>query len=128
MSNYNKKRKSYGGGSSSKTNTPSIPLGQKDSKKQRALLKPFGQVVQEAKEIWNKLRQKDLEKDVRNGYVTKIMELIKGKIWEIVSRHDASRVIQTIFLSLYDILLKHILRFLRVSLLSFSKTILFKVS
>ena len=37
-------------------------------------------------EIWNKLRQKDLEKDVRNGYVTKIMELIKGKIWEIVSR------------------------------------------
>ena len=31
MSNYNKKRKSYGGGSSSKTNTPSIPLGQKDS-------------------------------------------------------------------------------------------------
>jgi len=97
MSNYKKKRKSYGGGSSSKTNTPSIPLGQKDSKKQRALLKPFGQVVQEAKEIWNKLRQKDLEKDVRNGYVTKIMELIKGKIWEIVSRHDASRVIQTIF-------------------------------
>ena len=97
MSNYNKKRKSYGGGSSFKTNTPSIPLGQKDSKKQRALLKPFGQVVQEAKEIWNKLRQKDLEKDVRNGYVTKIMELIKGKIWEIVSRHDASRVIQTIF-------------------------------
>ena len=58
MSNYKKKRKSYGGGSSSKTNTPSIPLGQKDSKKQRALLKPFGQVVQEAKEIWNKLANK----------------------------------------------------------------------
>ena len=95
MSNFTKKRKSYNNSKPSSGNT--VPLGQKDSKKQRALLKPFGQVVQEAKEIWNKLRQKDLEKDVRDGFVEKIMGLIKGKIWEIVSRHDASRVIQTLF-------------------------------
>ena len=91
MSNFTKKRKSYNNSKPSSGNA--VPLGQKDSKKQRALLKPFGQVVQEAKEIWNKLRQKDLEKDVRDGFVEKIMGLIKGKIWEIVSRHDASRVI-----------------------------------
>jgi pumilio homology domain family member 6 len=97
MSNFKNKKRKSSSNSSWKSSAPSVPLGQKDSKKQRALLKPFGQVVQEAKEIWNKLRQKDLEKDVRDGYVTKIMDLIKGKIWEIVSRHDASRVIQTIF-------------------------------
>jgi pumilio family protein 6 len=76
---------------------PSIPLGQRDSKRQRALLKPFGDMVQEAKELWNKLREKTVGKEAKAELVDKIMILIDTKIYEIIARHDASRVIQACF-------------------------------
>ena len=74
-----------------------VPLGQRDSKKQRALLKPFGEVVRDAKDLWNKMREKTVEKADREALVDKIMKLVETNVYEIVARHDASRVIQACF-------------------------------
>lgn len=66
----------------------------KKARLQRRLEKPHGSVVEEAKGIWNKAREKELDPKVRAEMVSKIMDLIDGKIVQVATRHDASRIVQ----------------------------------
>ena len=52
--------------------------------------------VRKAKEIWNKLREKNIEKSEMNGMVNELMILFKGKMKEVVLKHDASRIVQAL--------------------------------
>ncbi|KAF8519730.1 armadillo-type protein [Hysterangium stoloniferum] len=84
---------------------------------QRALLasrraaKPHSALLSEAKRIWAEARQKDMERrkqgtgagvkrsadrGERRARVTELMDLVRGKVADLVLKHDASRIIQTI--------------------------------
>ncbi len=76
------------------------PLTGKAAKRARQLEKPHGDKVVQAKEIWNRLRDRHgAGKDAaqRRALVDDIMALIGGSLWEVVARHDASRVVQACF-------------------------------
>lgn len=51
-------------------------------------------VVEQAKELWNKLRLKTNNKDTNRKLMDQLFPLIKGKAHEIALQHDASRVVQ----------------------------------
>ena len=73
------------------------PLTGKAAKRQRQLEKPHGDKVVQAKALWNKLRDQNVETEQRKALVADIMSLIGDKLWDIVARHDASRVVQACF-------------------------------
>jgi len=66
----------------------------KKARLQRRLDKPHGNIIEEAKGLWNKAREKALEPEARSALITQIMSLIKGKIVQVATRHDASRIVQ----------------------------------
>ena len=66
----------------------------KKARLQRRLEKPHGNIVEEAKSLWNKAREKSLDPKVRSELVNQIMGLITGKIAQVATRHDASRIVQ----------------------------------
>jgi len=74
-----------------------LPLTGKAAKRQRQLEKPHGEKVVQAKVLWNKLRDPNVETEQRKALVADIMTLLGSNLWEIVARHDASRVIQSCF-------------------------------
>ena len=74
-----------------------LPLTGKAAKRQRQLEKPHGEKVVQAKVLWNKLRDPNVDTEQRKALVADIMTLLGGNLWEIVARHDASRVIQSCF-------------------------------
>ncbi|KAF5391242.1 hypothetical protein D9757_003012 [Collybiopsis confluens] len=59
--------------------------------------KNFG-LLSDAKRVWALARSKDkgLTAEKRKQYVEELMGVVKGKIKEIVFKHDASRIIQTL--------------------------------
>ncbi|KAF8590688.1 ARM repeat-containing protein [Ramaria rubella] len=82
---------------------------------QRALLasrraaKPHATLLSEAKRIWAQARQKDREhknkgtgakrdgnKEERRAKIKELMDLVRGHVLDLVLKHDASRIIQTI--------------------------------
>lgn len=82
---------------------------------QRALLmsrraaKPHASLLTEAKQIWAHARQKDWEpksegtdatrdngKEERKAKVTQLMDIVRGRVLDLVLKHDASRIIQTV--------------------------------
>ncbi|KAI6038567.1 armadillo-type protein [Pisolithus marmoratus] len=83
--------------------------GQKDSnaareshKVQRALYeqrkaaKPHSQLLVDAKRVWSLARQKNIPLAERQQHVRNLMKIVEGKVKDIVLKHDASRIIQTI--------------------------------
>ena len=91
----------FKGKGKSKSKKPAAPpLTGKAAKRARQLEKPHGNKVVQAKEIWNRLRDRHgAGKDAaqRQALVNDIMALIGGSLWEVVARHDASRVVQACF-------------------------------
>ncbi|KAG8998549.1 pumilio domain member 6 [Tulasnella sp. JGI-2019a] len=69
---------------------------QRQVARERRLAKPNGQIVSEAKSLWELARQKSISKKERQEHVTKLMTLVKGKIQDLVFKHDASRIVQTL--------------------------------
>ena len=71
-------------------------------KAQRALLeqrkaaKPHSTLLAEAKRAWSLARQKNISKDERTKHINALMEVVRGKVKDIVFKHDASRIVQTI--------------------------------
>ncbi|OZJ05223.1 hypothetical protein BZG36_02452 [Bifiguratus adelaidae] len=59
--------------------------------------KPSEEIMQKAKKVWEKLRRADLNKDkaAKNIVMDEMMQVLDGRIQELILRHDASRVIQT---------------------------------
>ncbi|KAI8921330.1 armadillo-type protein [Powellomyces hirtus] len=67
---------------------------QKAMQLERKSQKPNAPLIQEAKGIWEKLRQKKLSPEEREVQMDALMDLIRGKVKDIIFKHDASRIIQ----------------------------------
>ena len=71
-------------------------------KAQRALLeqrkaaKPHSALLTDAKRAWTLARQKNLSKPERTKHINALMDIIRGKVKDIVFKHDASRIVQTL--------------------------------
>ena len=63
-------------------------------KHERQSYRPHFDVLQSAKEIWNKLRLRTNTEDETRALADKLFELVVGKISDLGKKHDASRVIQ----------------------------------
>lgn len=71
-------------------------LDQKVAKKQRKMQRPHYDMVTRAKQIWNIIRERDVDKAKRATLVEELFTLVRGKIFEVAAKHDASRVIQSL--------------------------------
>ncbi|CAM9394427.1 unnamed protein product, partial [Phaeothamnion confervicola] len=63
-------------------------------KRERQAQRPEFDTVARSKEIWNKLRERKVPPEVRQQLVEELAGLVKGKVYKISMKHDASRVIQ----------------------------------
>eukprot|EP00937_MAST-01D_sp_MAST-1D-sp2_P001504 g1504.t1 len=77
-----------------KPKAPAPRLTPKELKRKRQEARPHFDAVTRAKELWNKLREKELGKEERRALMDKLFPLIRGKMADIAMKHDASRVIQ----------------------------------
>ncbi|KAI0646045.1 ARM repeat-containing protein [Trametes meyenii] len=68
---------------------------QKALLEQRRASKPHSALLTEAKGAWTLARQKNLPKEERAKHIRTLMETIRGKVKDIVFKHDASRIVQT---------------------------------
>ncbi|KAK3814555.1 MAG: armadillo-type protein [Linnemannia elongata] len=57
--------------------------------------KPNAELIYPAKKLWERLRLKELPKPERQQVMKEMMELITGKVQEIIFKHDMSRIIQS---------------------------------
>jgi pumilio homology domain family member 6 len=69
-------------------------LTKSQRKQEQRKKRKHGDVVLEAKKIWNQLRLKTNTKEEVQTMTTKLVELLEGKVHEIALQHDASRVVQ----------------------------------
>lgn len=69
---------------------------QKVLQDQRKASKPHSAVLTEAKHAWSLARQKNLSKADRTANIAALMRIIRGKVRDIVFKHDASRIVQTV--------------------------------
>eukprot|EP00126_Sphaerothecum_destruens_P001941 Sdes_comp15381_c0_seq1m4259 len=51
-------------------------------------------VIQQTKKIWEVIRQKNCAQEKRKTLIEDLMNLIRGKVCEIIFKHDAARIIQ----------------------------------
>jgi pumilio family protein 6 len=63
---------------------------------QRRAAKPHSALLANAKNTWSRARQKTISKEERALHITSLMEIVRGMIQDIVFKHDASRIVQTI--------------------------------
>ncbi len=64
--------------------------------KERRASKPNAQLIAKAKSQWSLAHQKNISKSERERYVNDLVVTIRGKVQDVVFKHDASRVIQTV--------------------------------
>ncbi|ORX81049.1 ARM repeat-containing protein [Anaeromyces robustus] len=67
---------------------------QKQLKNERKAQNPSYEIISEAKGIWETLRLKRNTKDERKELMERLMNIIRGRVQEIIFKHDASRIIQ----------------------------------
>jgi pumilio family protein 6 len=67
---------------------------QKQLKNERKAQNPSYEIISEAKEIWETLRLKRNTKDERKQLMERLMKIIRGRVQEIIFKHDSSRIIQ----------------------------------
>ncbi|KAI9011402.1 armadillo-type protein [Gaertneriomyces semiglobifer] len=67
---------------------------QKTLLQERKLAKPKAPLIQQAKKIWERLRQKELKREERRQLMEELMPLLRGNVKDIIFKHDASRVVQ----------------------------------
>ena len=63
---------------------------------QRKAAKPHSQLIANAKRVWSLARQKNISPTERQKHVQDLLDIVTGKVKDIVLKHDASRIIQTI--------------------------------
>ncbi|TCD66891.1 pumilio domain member 6 [Steccherinum ochraceum] len=63
---------------------------------QRRAAKPHSAILVEAKKAWSLARQKNVSKQERTKHLDNLMNIVRGQVKDIVFKHDASRIIQTI--------------------------------
>lgn len=62
---------------------------------QRKAQKPNSELLNTAKRTWALARQKEIPKQEREKHIKALIDVIRGKVQEIVFKHDASRIVQT---------------------------------
>lgn len=62
---------------------------------QRRAAKPHASLLHDAKRVWNLARQKNIGTE-RKKHINDLMDIVRGKVKDIVFKHDASRIVQTI--------------------------------
>ncbi|KAH9031960.1 ARM repeat-containing protein [Lactarius hengduanensis] len=79
------------------------PLGGKNAHtaqrlltQQRRAAKRHSALLADAKRAWSLARQKSISKEKRASHIASLVEIVRGKIQDIVFKHDASRIVQTI--------------------------------
>lgn len=92
--------KSQNGGSSEfkpdGTTSAEAHAKQRALAKERKASRPNADVVQQAKKIWERLRQKlNVPEAERKELLTELFELMEGRIRDFVFKHDSVRVVQT---------------------------------
>ncbi|KAF9582588.1 pumilio domain member 6 [Lunasporangiospora selenospora] len=78
-----------------KLSTKESNAQKKALREERRSHKPNSELIYPAKKIWERLRRKDLAKDERKEVMKEMMDLITGKVQEIIFKHDMSRIIQS---------------------------------
>ncbi|KAK7045679.1 Pumilio y domain member 6 [Paramarasmius palmivorus] len=85
------------------SSTPKDPNAARESHKaqkalheQRKAAKPHSQLLSDAKRIWSLARQKNIPASERQKHIKDLMNVIRGKVKDIVFKHDASRIVQTV--------------------------------
>jgi pumilio family protein 6 len=73
-------------------------IQQKAVQQQRKAAKRHADILAEAKKHWAQVRQTDLTKDQRQKHVRLLMDAVRGNVQDIVFKHDASRIIQSVCL------------------------------
>ncbi|KAL0959126.1 hypothetical protein HGRIS_014419 [Hohenbuehelia grisea] len=63
---------------------------------QRKASKPHSNLLLDAKRVWSLARQKNLPTEERQKHIHDLMDVIRGKVKDIVLKHDASRIVQTV--------------------------------
>ncbi|EGZ28147.1 hypothetical protein PHYSODRAFT_554415 [Phytophthora sojae] len=89
---FNAKKRPAGHGEDGKKSF----MDQKLAKKQRKMQRPHYEMVTRAKQIWNVIRERDVDKQKRAALVEELFSLVKDKIYDVAAKHDASRVIQSL--------------------------------
>ncbi|KIY50223.1 puf family RNA-binding protein [Fistulina hepatica ATCC 64428] len=65
-------------------------------REQRRVAKPHSALLADAKRLWALARQKDIKPEERQKNIVDLMNAIRGHVKEIVLKHDASRIVQTV--------------------------------
>ena len=79
-----------------------IPAARESHKAQRQLhaerraAKPHASLLVDAKSHWALARQKNISKPERQKHINALMDAVRGKVQDIVFKHDASRIVQTL--------------------------------
>jgi pumilio family protein 6 len=63
---------------------------------QRRAAKKHSALLADAKRAWSLARQKAISKEKRASHIASLVGIVHGKIQDIVFKHDASRIVQTI--------------------------------
>ncbi|KZV70153.1 ARM repeat-containing protein [Peniophora sp. CONT] len=62
----------------------------------RRASKPHASILLDAKSHWALARQKNITKPERQKHISALMDSIRGRVQDIVFKHDASRIVQTL--------------------------------
>ena len=76
--------------------TKNVHAAQRLLTQQRRAAKPHSRILTDAKRAWSLARQKTISKEERASHVASLMGIVRGRIQDIVFKHDASRIVQTI--------------------------------
>eukprot|EP01134_Creolimax_fragrantissima_P002389 CFRG2389T1 len=83
-------------GSSHTENTESEPKNKKELKKERQLARPHGEMMFTARKLWEVVRDSsNKDKDLRKKNVGEMVKLLEGQMLDVIFRHDATRIIQS---------------------------------
>ncbi|KAH9837998.1 ARM repeat-containing protein [Rhodofomes roseus] len=63
---------------------------------ERRAAKPHSVLLADAKRAWRLAHQKNIPRAEREKHLTALMDVIRGNVKDIVLKHDASRIVQTV--------------------------------
>ncbi|KAJ7856725.1 armadillo-type protein [Mycena olivaceomarginata] len=69
---------------------------QKALQEQRRAAKPHSTLLADAKRVWCQANAKNVSSTDRQKHIHDLMDVIRGKVKDIVFKHDASRIVQTV--------------------------------
>ncbi|KAG8738273.1 pumilio domain member 6, partial [Ceratobasidium sp. 423] len=69
---------------------------QKELQAQRRASKPHSELLTEAKRVWALARKIDIPRAERQKHIEELMNVLRGNVQDIVFKHDASRIVQTL--------------------------------